>query len=73
MKRVTNLEKLKMNHLEVKYNPAEDLLIYDRTLKEGPGNNLYGLEVCKSLNLPKPFLDLAYIIRNEKNKINKKK
>ena len=72
MARVKGLENLKMNHLEVKYNPAEDLLIYDRTLKEGPGDSLYGLEVCKSLSLPKTFLDLAYRIRNEKNKKIKK-
>jgi DNA mismatch repair protein MutS len=37
--------------------------VYDRKLKDGPGNNMYGLEVCKSLNLPENFLDAAYEIR----------
>jgi DNA mismatch repair protein MutS len=32
-------------------------------LKDGPGNSMYGLEVCKSLNLPQDFLDMAYDVR----------
>jgi hypothetical protein len=30
---------------------------------EGPGDNMYGLEVCKSLNLPNEFLELANDLR----------
>ena len=61
-----------MKHMEVKYDAAKDLLIYNRKLKEGPGNSMYGLEVCKSLSLPQDFLDLAYEIRNEDKKKYKK-
>jgi DNA mismatch repair protein MutS len=32
-------------------------------LKDGPGNSMYGLEVCKSLSLPDDFLRAAYEIR----------
>jgi DNA mismatch repair protein MutS len=39
------------------------LLVYDRKLKDGPGNSMYGLEVCKSLNLPNDFLEYANNIR----------
>jgi DNA mismatch repair protein MutS len=49
--------------MEVIYNKEKDMLIYDRKLKDGPGNSMYGLEVCKSLSLPQHFLDAAYEIR----------
>ena len=49
--------------MEVIYNKEKDVLIYDRKLKDGPGNSMYGLEVCKSLSLPQDFLDAAYEIR----------
>ena len=49
--------------MSVIYNKKEDKLIYDRKIKDGPGDNMYGLEVCKSLNLPDPFLELAHDIR----------
>jgi DNA mismatch repair protein MutS len=42
------------------------MLIYNRVLQDGPGNNLYGLEVCKSLHLPDDFLDMANSIRLER-------
>ena len=42
-----------------------DLLIYDRKLKEGPGNNSYGLEVLKSFNMPMAFMKGAFKIRNK--------
>lgn len=66
MKRVTELDNLHMKHMSVHYDASIDGLIYDRLLRDGPGNNMYGLEVCKSLNLPTDFLDLANEIRKEK-------
>ena len=53
--------------MEVKYDKENDILVYDRKLKDGPGNNMYGLEVCKSLNLPQDFLDAANEIRLKYN------
>jgi DNA mismatch repair protein MutS len=49
--------------MSVIYDKEQDTLVYDRKLKDGPGNSMYGLEVCKSLNLPQDFLDAAYEIR----------
>jgi DNA mismatch repair protein MutS len=49
--------------MAVIYDKEKDLLVYDRKLKEGPGNNMYGLEVCKSLHLPTDFINKAYEIR----------
>ena len=60
---ITSLQSVKCKHMSVIYDKANDTLVYDRKLKDGPGNNMYGLEVCKSLNLPQDFLDMAYNIR----------
>lgn len=59
------LDSISIKHMEVTYNPQLDALVYDRILKDGPGNNTYGLEVCKSLHLDTEFLDCAYQIRNK--------
>jgi len=64
---ITSLNNVHLKHMEVKYDKERDILIYDRKLKEGPGNNMYGLEVCKSLNLPLDFLDAANEIRLKYN------
>jgi len=60
---ITSLHNVGLNHMSVIYNKENDCLVYDRKLKDGPGNNMYGLEVCKSLNLPQDFLDNAQNIR----------
>lgn len=60
---ITELTYLSLKHMEVIYNKERDTLIYDRKLKDGPGNSMYGLEVCKSLGLPEDFLNTAYNIR----------
>ena len=57
-------ETLVLYHMSVKYNKEKDMLIYKRKLEEGPGAGMYGLEVCKSLNMPHEFIELAYKIRN---------
>jgi DNA mismatch repair protein MutS len=57
------LKNIGMKHMSVIYNKEQDMLIYDRKLKDGPGNNMYGLEVCKSLSLPEDFLENAHKIR----------
>ena len=60
---ITELTTVSLKHLEVIYDKERDLLVYDRKLRDGPGNSMYGLEVCKSLSLPQHFLDSAYEIR----------
>jgi DNA mismatch repair protein MutS len=60
---IKNMETVYMKHMEVTYDKKEDCLVYDRKLKDGSGNSMYGLEVCKSLNLPQDFLDMAYDVR----------
>ena len=61
------LNRMKMMHMEVIYDQANDRLVYNRKLKDGPGNSMYGLEVCKSLGLPSKFLENAINIRKNYN------
>ena len=60
---ITSLTNVGLFHMSVVYDREKDLLIYDRKLKKGPGTSMYGLEVCKSLNLPNDFLEMANRIR----------
>jgi DNA mismatch repair protein MutS len=65
---ITCIDNLKIKHMSVIYDKENDCLVYDRKLKDGPGNCMYGLEVCKSLNLPMDFMENAYNIRMKYNK-----
>lgn len=67
---VKNLSKMKIYHMSVLYDYNQNTLIYDRKLREGSGDSMYGLEVCKSLALPDDFIERAYSIRNKYNKSN---
>jgi len=60
---ITALGRLVMKHMAVTYDEKTGKLVYDRKLREGPGANMYGLEVCKALNLPDKFLARAHTIR----------
>lgn len=51
-------------HMAVHYDRELDALVYDRALRDGPGNRMYGLEVAKSLHLPAEFIESAYRVRN---------
>jgi DNA mismatch repair protein MutS len=64
---IIQMERLSKMHMEVLYNREQDLLIYNRKLKDGSGPQIYGLEVCKSLHLDVAFLEKAYEIRNKYN------
>lgn len=61
---IKDLAKLKVYHLSVTYDEGSKLLIYDRKLKEGNGSTLYGIEVCKSLDMSNDFLDIANKVRH---------
>lgn len=54
-----------VKHMAVHYDRELDRLVYDRVLKDGPGNRVYGLEVAKSLHLPPEFIETAYRIRQK--------
>lgn len=60
---IAGLKNVALKHMSVIYDKENDCLVYDRKLKDGPGTNMYGLEVCKSLSLPQDFLEAALSIR----------
>ena len=62
---IAEKERLTLKHLAVSYDQEKDKLVYDRKLQDGPGESMYGLEVCKSLKLPPAFLRHAHEIRNK--------
>jgi DNA mismatch repair protein MutS len=59
------LKTLQLKHMAVVYDKVSGVLVYDRKLKDGPGDSMYGLEVCKSLALPFDFIEKAYDIRQK--------
>ena len=68
---ILELERLQMFHMSVIFDSKNNKLVYDRKLKLGAGESMYGLEVCKSLNLPNDFLDRAHSLRIKYNEIYK--
>lgn len=62
---IENMKNLHLKHLSVIYDESKKVLIYDRKLRENSGPSIYGLEVCKSLNLPYDFLEHAIQLRNK--------
>jgi len=64
---IHSLKKIRLKHLEVWFDREKDCLVYDRKIKDGSGERNYGLEVCKSLYLPDPFIERAYQLRRKYN------
>jgi DNA mismatch repair protein MutS len=62
---IKNLKNVSVNHLSVHFDPVKNCLVFDRILKDGNGDMLYGLEIAKSLDLPADFLLIANQIRQE--------
>lgn len=60
---VKELENVSVYHLSVSYDEMLKKLVYDRKLKRGNGSTMYGIEVCKSLDLDVDFLHLANKVR----------
>ena len=54
---------LRLCHLSTYYDEKIGDLVYDRKIEEGPGNSVYGLEVCKSLSMDPKFIGRAKEIR----------
>jgi DNA mismatch repair protein MutS len=57
------LDRMMLKHMKVAYNAETDALEYVRVMCDGVGDTNYGLEVCRSLNMPMDFLDVAYDMR----------
>ena len=62
---IKNLKNIIIRHLSVHFDESLNYLVFDRILKEGSGNTLYGLEIAKSLDLPHDYIFFAEAIRRE--------
>ena len=62
---IHQIGKLSYKHMSIEYDIEKDCIIYDRKLKDGSGDKIYGLEVCKSLHLPHEFMENAFNILNK--------
>ena len=65
MKRIQELKNVKLFHLTVNYDAKNDLLIFDRLLKPGSGDPIYGLTVARYILKDNDFIKLAQEIKNE--------
>ena len=63
IKEVSEDPGLKIWHLHVEYDHFSDKLVYHRTLREGSGSSLYGLEVAKAMRIPNDILEDAIRFR----------
>jgi DNA mismatch repair protein MutS len=66
MKEIVSLKKLAIKHMSV--TNINGVLHYTRKLEDGPGENMYGIEVCKSFDFPQEFIEETYKLRNKYNK-----
>jgi len=68
---LTDLDVVKM-HIQKKYIQVSHIhitiddknrIVYERKLRDGQGSSTYGIEVCKSLDMPSDFMKTAESIR----------
>jgi DNA mismatch repair protein MutS len=65
MERIKKLTNVKAYHISVEYDPISDTLIYDRKLKEGSGETIYGITVAKYILNDINFINTAMEIKEE--------
>ena len=68
--------KLFVKHIRITFDENNNI-IYDRVIQDGQGSNNYGIDVCRTLDMPRDFMKNAEINRKEvvginSNIINKK-
>ena len=65
MEQVKALDNVKAYHLKVEFDKKNDILVYDRKIQPGNGPPIYGLEVCKAMDLDDDFIQMADKIRRK--------
>jgi DNA mismatch repair protein MutS len=60
---ICDILNVKVFHLSIYFQ--DDRIVFERKLKPGPGDSIYGLEVCDFLNMDKEFISRAFEIRNK--------
>ena len=62
---IKQLSNVKSFHLTVEHDKKTDTLIFDRILKEGPGESIYGITIAKYIIDDDEFIKTAQNIRNK--------
>jgi len=62
---IKKIKTVKAFHLDVSYDEKTKLLIYNRQLKEGTGEQIYGITVARYIIQDINFIDTAMKIKNE--------
>ena len=62
---IKELKNVAAYHINVTYDEKSDSLIYDRQLKKGSGEKLYGIKVARYIIQDNEFIDMATKIKNE--------
>lgn len=65
MERITKLDNVKSFHLSVEHDKKTDSLIFDRKLRDGSGEPIYGVTVAKYIINDADFIETANEIKNE--------
>jgi len=65
LEKIKGMQRLKVYHLSVLYDEQTRKLVFNRKLQLGQGHTLYGLEVCRALDLGSDFLRTANELRHE--------
>ncbi|ORX78500.1 hypothetical protein K493DRAFT_362925 [Basidiobolus meristosporus CBS 931.73] len=62
---IKDIPNVKVFHLSVNFEHinSKNVIIFERKIKEGPCDSIYGLEVCEFLNMDYNFLQKAFQIR----------
>jgi DNA mismatch repair protein MutS len=65
MEEIKELKNVKPFHLTVEYDKKTDSLVFDRILKPGPGNSVYGITIAKYIIDNDDFIKVAEKIKNK--------
>ncbi len=65
LKQISCLDNVKTFHLSVEYDAAQDLLIFNRELKSGQGDPIYGITVANKIVKYPTFITIANQIKND--------
>jgi DNA mismatch repair protein MutS len=65
MERITKLGNVQSFHISVSYDPITGTQIYDRMLKPGPGEQVYGITFARHIIHDEKFIELTVEIKNE--------
>jgi len=71
LEEIQNRKNIKAVHLSVSYDDKTDKLVYDRILKDGSGEKIYGITVAKYIIKDTNFINKALEIKNVLTGLNK--